>query len=299
MLTRSGSIEQAAPMDGDRTGANRVFSFCVLGVLLWAAVFAAGMTLGWPGERHPCADPPYCYCETVREGPVGQPANTASDLGFVVAGLFIAWRAGRRLAPDSAHPFRRRAGPAVLYSQMTVFMGPGSMFFHGAMTDWGGRLDGLSMYLFILYVITWQVSRSWELGERGFFALYGVLSLAFGLERTWGSQSSLPIFGGLVTAAVLLEILVAVPVARLPLGRRRDRVLARRWLFLGLGLFCTALAIWWLTDSGRPLCDPDSWLQGHAVWHLLTAGTVTSVYLYLDSEEDGDRAAARARTRAL
>ncbi len=265
-------------------GFNRVFLGCVLGVFFWSAIFGAGMFWGWPGDRHSCAEPPYCYCETVLEGPVGQPVNTGSDLAFVVAGLVIAWRAGRRTDPDSPHPFRRNAGYAAAYSQMAVFMGLGSMFFHGAMTEWGGRLDGLSMYLFILYVIAYQISRSWQLGWRGFAGLYGGLALVFGAERMFGSNSSLVVFGSLVTLALLLEVLIAVPVSRIRLGRGRDRLLQRHIFLLGLGLFCLALVIWSFSDSGRPLCDPDSLIQGHAIWHLLTAGTVTAIYFYFDAE---------------
>jgi hypothetical protein len=33
-------------------------------------------------------------------------------------------------------------------------------------------------------------------------------------------------------------------------------------------------ACWWAGRTASPLCDPDSLLQGHAVWHLLTAAAL-------------------------
>jgi hypothetical protein len=33
-------------------------------------------------------------------------------------------------------------------------------------------------------------------------------------------------------------------------------------------------ACWWLGRSDSPWCDPDSLLQGHAAWHLLTAAAL-------------------------
>jgi hypothetical protein len=33
-------------------------------------------------------------------------------------------------------------------------------------------------------------------------------------------------------------------------------------------------ACWWLGRTGGALCDPDSPLQGHAAWHLLTAAAL-------------------------
>jgi hypothetical protein len=36
-------------------------------------------------------------------------------------------------------------------------------------------------------------------------------------------------------------------------------------------LLGTATAVNLLSRTGDPLCNPDSLLQGHAVWHVLTA----------------------------
>ncbi|MFC7597123.1 hypothetical protein ACFQU3_17530 [Terrabacter sp. GCM10028922] len=45
---------------------------------------------------------------------------------------------------------------------------------------------------------------------------------------------------------------------------------AAAWLHLGLGLLLTAYVLWVL-DQWSILCDPASWLQGHAAWHVLGA----------------------------
>lgn len=274
-------------MSKGRAGSHLPLASALVATGVWTLVFAFGIAFGWPGERHACAQPPYCYCETVGAGPIGQPANTWSDLGFAVAAVYIAWRGGRRFDPGSAHPFRRRLSTPLLYSQVILFMGPGSMFFHGAMTEWGGRLDGLSMYLFILFVIAWQVARTWEWGQTGFLRCYALLVAIFAAERVLGGGSTLAIFGAMVTCAALLEILIALPRERLVLRRRRERRLDRRPLGAALALFALSMGIWALSDSGRPFCDPESWIQGHAIWHLLSAGTVTAIYRYLDSEVEG------------
>lgn len=36
-------------------------------------------------------------------------------------------------------------------------------------------------------------------------------------------------------------------------------------------LFAAGLAVYRLSRTGGPLCDPDSLLQGHAAWHVLSA----------------------------
>ena len=47
--------------------------------------------------------------------------------------------------------------------------------------------------------------------------------------------------------------------------RRRAAYLA------AMAAVAAGAACWWLGRTGGPLCDPDSPLQGHAAWHLLTA----------------------------
>ena len=39
----------------------------------------------------------------------------------------------------------------------------------------------------------------------------------------------------------------------------------------------------WILDRQRVVCEPDSLLQGHAVWHILTAVSIFFVYLYYRS----------------
>ena len=63
------------------------------------------------------------FCEAARAGWIRQPANTWSNLGFVVAGLSIAWYAGERARLGvtlGAHP-----GLATAYAVLVVLLGPG------------------------------------------------------------------------------------------------------------------------------------------------------------------------------
>ena len=81
------------------------------------------------------------FCEAARPGWLRQPANSLSNLGFVLAGLLIGWHArlpSGRLA---------RPGLAASYAVVVVLLGPGSMAMHATQTELGGRLDQASMYL--------------------------------------------------------------------------------------------------------------------------------------------------------
>jgi hypothetical protein len=45
-----------------------------------------------------------------------------------------------------------------------------------------------------------------------------------------------------------------------------------------------AARICWVMDVAGKFSGPDTWLQGHAVWHLLTALSLAAIYLYYRSE---------------
>ena len=62
-----------------------------------------------------------------------------------------------------------------------------------------------------------------------------------------------------------------------------------RPLIAGLGALLIGAAIFSVSRTGGPLCDPQSPLQGHAVWHALTA---TALALWIvtalpDNEQQG------------
>jgi hypothetical protein len=43
-----------------------------------------------------------------------------------------------------------------------------------------------------------------------------------------------------------------------------------------LAALAAGAAAWTLGRTGGPLCDPDSVLQGHAAWHLLSAAALAA-----------------------
>jgi len=291
--------------------------------VLFSGAIAAGITFGWPGEPGSCVEPPYCFCEAPRPGAVAQPANSWSTFGFVAMGIAIAvhnaWRR-RGLAlsdsdlesdadahrhddddadPDADSPGAMLRDPryAAVYAAVIVYMGPGSFFFHATFTSWGGIADAVSMHLFILYVIAYEIGRGWSLDFEQFRLLYFGLAALFALQRLVDVPHTQVVFAGLVALALLLEIQLAIPRERLPrwlaLGRRCDVSGSRTWLVAAVGLFAVALAIWSMSDSGRPWCVPDSLWQGHAVWHLLSALSAGSAYIYFCAERGARRGSSQ------
>ncbi len=260
-------------------------------------MFLAYARQGWPGAPHPCVAEADCYCEAARTGWIRQPANTWSCLAGVLVGLGIAASAGGGKDMTRAGPGanRMRADPfyPALYACIVVYSGIGAAFFHASLTDWGGKLDMASMVLSFGFWLAYNVTRARDLTRGRFLALFLGLAAVLLVPRVVFGVLGLEIFAGLVAAVLVSEVLVA----RSPLR------IERRWLWIGLALYLPALLVWWLSLSGHPLCDPASLLQGHAVWHVITALSPAALYLYFrDGEIGGPRRVAgseRADRRRL
>jgi hypothetical protein len=255
-------------------------------VVLLAVATVPFVTLAgqdWPGAPHACVAQADCYCEAPRAGWLRQPANTWSCLAGVFVGLGIAAHSSASRRSGRADPAanRMQAGsfyPA-LYACVVVYSGIGAAFFHASLTDWGGKLDMSSMILSFGFWLTYNVTRAFDLTKTQFLASFGGLVAVLLVPRAVFGVLGFETFAGLTTAVLLSEFLVA---------RSRLRV-QRSWLWVSLALYLPALGVWWLSLSGNWLCEPASLLQGHALWHVITALSPGALYLYFRS---GERAPA-------
>jgi hypothetical protein len=248
------------------------------------ALYVAMAYAGWPGGLDACTLPGgNCYCEAARDDPIAkQPANTWSNLAAVLAGLAILFVADRER-------FRRFAGEnpmvggsfyAVMYGFVVLFLGPGSMAFHGTLSRIGGWLDTLSMLSFITFILVYDGARTLRLDDRpGRFVLVWAGILAVLGAATWAVPGTgVPAFGVLTVILVPVEALIATKGLR---GIRRKG----RWLAFAVLSFGAALAVWYFSWTGHPLCDPNSLWQGHALWHIIAEGVTPLVlFAYLRTE---------------
>ncbi len=191
-----------------------------------------------------------CFCELVRADGIAQPANAWSSLAFVLAAT-----AALLLRPE-ARPER------VLVPLLAVALaavGLGSFAFHATLTLWGQFVDVFPMYAVGCVVLAGALVRlGWTTQRRA--AVGGVaLLMALGLLLRLWPESRRVLFAAVLLPGIVLEL---VPTRRVGGGGR--------WLHVGLGLLVTAYALWVLDQAGL-LCDPTSWLQGHAAWHVLGA----------------------------
>ncbi|GAA1791632.1 hypothetical protein GCM10009795_041670 [Nocardioides hankookensis] len=227
------------------------------------------------------------FCEAARDGWVKQPANSFSNLGFVVAGLLVAWRAGRRDQLGEVLPLHPPLATA--YGCVVVFLGPASAAMHATQAKRGGDFDMLSMYLVASFAAAYSLMRWVRQGRVLFTQLFLLFVAACELIGLYDGEVPVVDFAGnvafaaLLLTAVVLEVRLWLRAGRAPAPVPRTDL---RWGAASLGAILVAFAIWNVTKS--LWCDPHSLLQGHAAWHLLDAASAYFLFRLWASEKTAD-----------
>ena len=172
-------------------------------------LLALAIGQGWLGPDVGRGD---MFCEAGSDGFLVQPANSLSNLGFVVAGLLVAWRAGRRDQLGDVLP-RLPALPTA-FAVVVVLLGPASAAMHATQSALGGHLDLLSMYLIASFAAAYAAMRLLRRRPIFFFQVFLLLVAACELVGTYPHE--VPVvhmagnlaFGVLLVAAVVMETLL-------------------------------------------------------------------------------------------
>jgi predicted membrane channel-forming protein YqfA (hemolysin III family) len=213
-------------------------------------------------------------------------ANTWSNLAVVFVGFYslaFAWNDRRREPSAEAGYLARTPALSVAFGLACCNLGIASGLFHASLTRFGQHLDVASMYAPLLVLIAVSLGRripSLPLLSDGrrlptwpiWIALVVVASVLLFLFK-W-SMSSIKVLSTLIATVSVLSLLD---------GFRAQRRFEVRWLVLAgtalvAGIACRQL------DVARRFTGPDAWLQGHAVWHLLTSFSLCCIYRYHHSE---------------
>ena len=125
-----------------------------------------------------------------------------------------------------------------------------------------------------------------RVARRGIAVFALLLAALVGLCALVGTAGQLPVVNNAGNAAFGVVLVVAVALEAV-LRRREPRPGDLVWIGGALVAMVVAFATWTLSRTGAPLCDPHSWIQGHAAWHLLTAVSAYCLYRYWASVGPG------------
>ncbi len=213
-------------------------------------------------------------------------ANSWSNLAYVLVGFYAVGLAGHdwRGRPQARGCYLSDTPAMSIFFGLTCcYLGFGSGLYHASLSRWGQQIDVASMYAPLLAFIAINLGR-WiprvkTAGRREGFSTWPLLALlalvaSFLLYQYKWSMSS----------AKVLPTLILMVAAFAVLDRFRSGTrMAGRWLVLSMAALVAARICWQL-DVAKKFSGPDTWFQGHAVWHLLTALSLASTYLFYRSE---------------
>ena len=191
----------------------------------------------------------YADCEERDGWFLAQDVNAWSSLAYGVAGVVIVVAVVRWRVP--------RAFLALAVA-ITV-EGVGSLLYHGDPSDVAQLLHDGALVATLGLMSGWHVGRLSGAADVG--ASFG---LAVGVVAGALAAST----SAAITSAFVAGSVIIVVAAEL-LARRAGRPAV--WNGAILCLIALALLAWVSGTTGSPLCDAESWLQPHALWHVLSA----------------------------
>lgn len=202
------------------------------------------------------AFPASADCE-ITTGAIAQDVNAWTSTGFVLGSVVLA------LAVVTG---RARRAAWVLVTALAV-EGLGSILFHGRPSDVAQVLHDAGLLALLGFVAGWHVGRLRPGGHDLGSTISADRSAVVG--ATLGAVVGCFVLVAPALSTLGTAVLVAVVIGAEVTARRRGRAPVWRVGLVGLG--AVAVITWFAGRSGAPTCDPESWLQWHGVWHLMSA----------------------------
>lgn len=196
----------------------------------------------------------YIFCERQLCGMVVEPANTWSNIGYLIVAILIL---------KSSHTGTRARG-RFFWSTLILFVG--STLFHMSGTYWGKFLDVGAMFCLSMAILTTSLERRYSLQKQTGVVIF-VGGIILSLIYLWFMKLGLFLFGAQIALSTFIE----------------KRHAKRFWK--ALAAFGVAFGFW-LMDVKRVWCDPDNHIiSGHAMWHLFAAAAIWIFFKSYDSSD--------------
>jgi hypothetical protein len=265
------------------------------GIVVVLGLFLIFVAAGWPGSPDSClhlADHTTntCYCEAfnpqdviMNDGGVRQPVNTWFNLYAIFTSLIVASVLyADRISNDDGNVMRSRSWIPDVFIFAVLFLGLGSMWFHASLSSATSWVDGFSMYVFASFLVFYTLVRLTG-SELVFWIGYPIAVLVFTLVGAlwkW-DLASLILILILVAAYLTFEIIICRRQRTFMQGTALTITL---WVAAVVAILVATL-FWALSQTGGPLCNPQSVFQPHGMlWHPLAGVMAVLLYFYWREE---------------
>ncbi len=238
-------------------------------------LFAVALVNGWFGAIEGGGD-----CEQVHPGLIKEPINTLSNIGFMISGLSMGWILRKGIYQKNNNSLTRSFFYSIFFPTLVVLIGTGSMAKHATETYIGGFFVMLSMYLFASFIASYAIQRFFKLS----ILVFGIMF--FFMLSSCIISHFLPFhilfnFFGITAFAFYVLIAFIVEFLNIYVRKMRHEI---HWYYFTAFLFALAFIFWMLSKPDALLCNPQSIIQGHSIWHLLNAVALFCSFRYYVSE---------------
>ena len=303
----------------------------LLSLIGWTSFVAIGIA-GWPSltegsghhieHRLNCEEEylevPGCFCEAFRSNAiVKQPVNTYSNLAYTAVALACAFLADFKQRPtnpllwkDNVNLMTSNLYYPISFCLVATNISYSSGFLHAGWTAWGGMVDSISILImfgwFVLTSITklylWISGCTWKrmvvAAQLHSIVLITITACLYGFY--FGIGQNMKVQKYLLYLPIVLatfpEIARCIYEIHANTKRKGNPSSTNNAWWLGwvtLVVFAVGYVIQVYTQSGSRLCYPNSFWQGHAIWHALSAVSLLSYFFFSTNdsfplEEEGE-----------
>lgn len=257
-----------------------VFIIPVVVAILSSILVFLGIYNMWFGEVR---EGIMLFCENARDGFIKQPSNTFSNIGFIVIGLYVGWLAFKNDFSTKNKMTQTLFYPSI-FSSIVVFLGPGSMAMHASNGSYGGFTDLFSMFLLSGFTFSYAITRYFKLPKL-IFNIILIICVSFCSWLFWQPFNKLDFILNITEIFFASFLLLAAVFELMNKYLKGNKINASSgyWSIFTLLL---AFFIWNISRTQDSWwCNPDSLIQGHAVWHLLCALAAFFLFRFYVSEE--------------
>ena len=204
------------------------------------------------------------WCEETLCQWISEPANTWSNLGYLIVGLVIFYLSKKNQHNKEMTQF----GPIIF------FMGAMSFFFHQSNFYLSQMMDFVGMFLFVGWVMGMNLIRLGHLKRKHLmtfnFGLCFALTALTHVMYVYGVK-----FQGIVLISGFIIIATEIMARKITKTNYAFFILTISTLILAFGFS--------IADGKRIWCDPTQhgWFsQGHAIWHWVASWAMLFIYLH-------------------
>lgn len=206
----------------------------------------------WSNYSRPTCYPSKCTCEAYQDGWVIQPSATITSIPFLILGLWIMGKT------------RKQDLRLFIFGITIYIIAIASLLAHGTFTSWAFYFDFFSIILCTSYLLLYFTDMKFNV-----WWIVKWLTLSFLI---------FPIIYYFESIRVLTCIVYFFLVFILWIKWYYNYLHRGYWFSLAYTSFFFSIIFFYLDESKLWCFNPDSWIQGHSIWHLGATVALWAMY---------------------